>query len=180
MPSRKPEPTSPPERAPEPPKSSPARAGEAAHVERAAAATAEQARMSRYAADASLRRARKVLRKAASEAERTLAGARREAERLQSLAGRIRAFLDGLRKSSIEHRVRRSFEAALMRAERRAAEANRRLPPRPGNVAPPRKRDTVPKLPPPPLDANETSRAAALPLSCCLRIVGSGSDHSRE
>lgn len=99
---------------------------EAAHVERAAAATAEQARMSRYAADASLRRARKVLRKAASEAERTLAGARREAERLQSLAGRIRAFLDGLRKSSIEHRVRRSFEAALMRAERRAAEANRR------------------------------------------------------
>jgi len=80
----------------------------------------------RAAAEVREQKAAATLAHAGGEAERIVAAARAKASRISSWSGRLRAFFDGLRKSTIAETVRRGMAADLDRERARADEAARR------------------------------------------------------
>lgn len=78
------------------------------------------------AAEAKERQASIILDRAGGEAERIVAGAEARASRMNSWGGRLRAFIDGLRKSSIAAAARLEAAREVARERARADEAARR------------------------------------------------------
>jgi hypothetical protein len=102
---------------------------DAARIRAAAVEEAAKAKRVHDAAEIRLRKARAALSRAGHEGKRILATARREADRLRSFGGRLRLLWDGLRRSSLERRVRADLVRERARADqagRRAAEEARR------------------------------------------------------
>ncbi|MGO4571028.1 hypothetical protein [Microvirga sp. 2TAF3] len=93
----------------------------------AALRQAEEAKRMHDAAEKREREARGVLSRAKAEADRILASARAEVSRALTWGGRLRGFLDGFRRSSIEEAVRRAAAADVERERRRAEELDQRV-----------------------------------------------------
>lgn len=98
---------------------------EASRMVAAAVASRAEATRLHAAAAARVRTASDLISRARREAQRILRVASAEGQRLRSLGSRIRSLWDGLRRSSIENRVRTSFQPLLAQERQRAAAAER-------------------------------------------------------
>lgn len=101
-------------------------ATEAKALRAAAEQQATEAKAIHDAAVAREQQASQTLARASRQAERVVAKATQRASRISSWGGRIRSFIDGLRRSTIAETVRRAMAADLDRERARADDAARR------------------------------------------------------
>lgn len=93
---------------------------EAAEIRAAAIARQEAAMRLHDAAEARFQKARSVLSRARREGSRILEDARARAARLRSIGSRLRSLWDGLRRSTVEARIRDAVAGEVAEARRRA------------------------------------------------------------